>query len=150
MNNFSNTTVALIVPCYNEEQTIGQVVREFKKSIPNLTCYVFDNNSTDNTVEVAVAAGAKVFNVPQQGKGNVVRRMFADVEADVYVMVDGDATYDASVAPALIQGLICGNFDMVVGRRRSVESAAYRSGHQWGNKMLSGFVSFIFKFFINE
>ena len=144
MNNFSNTTVALIVPCYNEEQTIGQVVREFKKSIPNLTCYVFDNNSTDNTVEVAVAAGAKVFNVPQQGKGNVVRRMFADVEADVYVMVDGDATYDASIAPALIQALIFGNFDMVVGRRRSVESAAYRSGHQWGNKMLSGFVSFIF------
>ena len=144
MNNLSNQKIALIVPCYNEELTISQVIREFKKSIPNMVCYVFDNNSTDNTIEAAMAAGAQVYNVPLQGKGNVVRRMFADVEADVYVMVDGDATYDASVAPALIQELINGNLDMVVGRRKSVEAAAYRSGHQWGNKMLTGFVSFIF------
>ncbi|NDH68037.1 MAG: glycosyltransferase, partial [Gammaproteobacteria bacterium] len=85
MNNLSNYTVALIVPCYNEEQTIAQVIREFQKSVPNMVCHVFDNNSTDNSVEVANAAGARVYNVPLQGKGNVVRRMFADVEADVYV-----------------------------------------------------------------
>jgi glycosyltransferase involved in cell wall biosynthesis len=140
----SNYRVALIVPCYNEEQTIGLVIQEFKKSVPHMACYVFDNNSTDKTVEVALAAGARVYNVPLQGKGNVVRRMFADVDADVYVMVDGDATYDAAVAPALIQELISGNLDMVVGSRRSLEVAAYRPGHRWGNKMLTGFVSFIF------
>ena len=144
MNNLSNYTVALIVPCYNEEQTIAQVIREFQKSVPNMVCHVFDNNSTDNSVEVANAAGARVYNVPLQGKGNVVRRMFADVEADVYVMVDGDATYDASVASALIEELVSGNLDMVVGSRRSMEVAAYRPGHRWGNKILTGFVSFIF------
>lgn len=140
----SNYRIALIVPCYNEEKTIVQVITEFKKSVPHMACYVFDNNSSDKTAEVALAAGAKVYNVPLQGKGNVVRRMFADVDADVYVMVDGDATYDASVAPALIQELVGGNLDMVVGSRRSLEIAAYRPGHRLGNKMLTGFVSFIF------
>jgi glycosyltransferase involved in cell wall biosynthesis len=144
MNNLRNKKVVLIVPCYNEEQTIAQVILAFKKSVPHIACYVFDNNSTDNTVEVATAAGAQVYSVPLQGKGNVVRRMFADVEADVYVMVDGDATYDASVAPDLIQELVSGNLDMVVGSRRSQEVAAYRPGHRWGNKALTGFVSFIF------
>lgn len=144
MKNENDLKVVLIVPCYNEAGTIGQVIREFKKSVPNMACYVFDNNSTDNTVEVATAAGARVYKVLLQGKGNVVRRMFADVDADVYVMVDGDATYDASVAPTLIQELVNGNLDMVVGSRRSVEVAAYRPGHRFGNKILTGFVSFIF------
>jgi glycosyltransferase involved in cell wall biosynthesis len=139
-----NQRIALLVPCYNEAQTIAQVIGDFKKALPNIQCYVFDNNSTDKTMEIAAAAGARVCSVPLQGKGNVVRRMFADIEADVYVMVDGDATYDASVVSILIQELVEGNLDMVVGSRKSVEVAAYRPGHRWGNKMLTGFVSLIF------
>jgi glycosyltransferase involved in cell wall biosynthesis len=142
--NFQNLRIALVVPCYNEAQTIAQVIADFKKALPSIQCYVFDNNSTDQTIEAAGAAGALVSSVTLQGKGNVVRRMFADVEADVYVMVDGDATYDASVVSILIQELVQGNLDMVVGSRKSVEAAAYRPGHRWGNKMLTGFVSLIF------
>lgn len=141
---FQNLRIALVVPCYNEAQTIAQVIADFKKALPSIQCHVFDNNSTDQTIEIAVAAGARVCSVTLQGKGNVVRRMFADVEADVYVMVDGDATYDASVVSTLIQELVEGNLDMVVGSRKSVEAAAYRPGHRWGNKMLTGFVSLIF------
>ena len=142
--NFQNLRIALVVPCYNEAQTIAQVIADFKKALPSIQCYVFDNNSTDQTIEAAGAAGALVSSVTLQGKGNVVRRRFADVEADVYVMVDGDATYDASVVSILIQELVQGNLDMVVGSRKSVEAAAYRLGHRWGNKMLTGFVSLIF------
>lgn len=136
--------VALIVPCYNEAPAIQAVVNDFKRVIPNLTCYVFDNNSSDATAEVARAAGAQVRHVKLKGKGNVVRRMFADVDADIYVMVDGDATYDATAAPMLIQTLIEGDLDMVVGSRVSDQVAAYRPGHRFGNRILTGFVGFIF------
>lgn len=136
--------IALVVPCYNEEAAIAAVIAGFKQALPGIECYVFDNNSTDGTAEVARAAGAQVRQVKLKGKGNVVRRMFADVEADIYVMVDGDATYDASVAPQLIQTLMDDDLDMVVGSRISTEQAAYRSGHRFGNKLLTGFVSFIF------
>lgn len=112
--------------------------------MPGIACHVFDNNSSDNTADVARAHGATVHHVRHKGKGNVVRRMFADVEADIYVMVDGDATYDASAAPQLIQTLIDGDLDMVVGSRISREVAAYRPGHRWGNRMLTGFVCLIF------
>lgn len=136
--------IALIVPCYNEAEAISLVIKDFYKALPGIQCYVFDNNSTDDTAAVARTAGAKVRQVKLKGKGNVVRRMFADVEADIYIMVDGDATYDARIAPQLVQTLIEGDLDMVVGSRVSQEMAAYRPGHRWGNKMLTGFVSFIF------
>jgi glycosyltransferase involved in cell wall biosynthesis len=136
--------VAVLVPCYNEAQTVGDVVRAFKQSLPESVVYVFDNNSSDGTADVARLAGADVIHVGLQGKGNVVRRMFADVEADVYVMVDGDATYDASAAPTMVQSLVEDGLDMVVGSRVSTEQAAYRSGHRWGNRMLTGFAAALF------
>lgn len=139
-----NPRIALIVPCYNEAAAIADVITGFTRAVPGIICYVFDNHSSDNTAEVARAAGAQVRQVRHKGKGNVVRRMFADVEADIYIMVDGDATYDAQAAPRLIQTLIDGDLDMVVGSRVSDEVAAYRPGHRWGNKMLTGFVSLIF------
>jgi glycosyltransferase involved in cell wall biosynthesis len=136
--------IALVVPCYNEAAAIEAVIVGFKRAIPDIQCYVFDNNSTDGTAEVALAAGAETRHVRLKGKGNVVRRMFADVDADIYVMVDGDATYDAAAAPQLIQILIDRDLDMVVGSRVSEEITAYRLGHRFGNKLLTGFVSFIF------
>jgi glycosyltransferase involved in cell wall biosynthesis len=132
------------VPCYNEALTIAAIVRDFQACLPQAQIYVFDNNSTDGTAQIARAAGAIVRNVPAQGKGSVVRRMFADIEADAYVMVDGDDTYDASVAPQLVARLLEEGLDMVVGNRVSTEQAAYRPGHRFGNAMLTGFVSFIF------
>jgi glycosyltransferase involved in cell wall biosynthesis len=136
--------IAVIVPCYNEAETIVQVITAFQKYLPGSTIYVFDNNSTDRTGEIALAAGARVRKVSLQGKGNVVRRMFADVEADVYVMVDGDDTYDASVAPRLIDVLVTNGLDMVVGRRVTEDASAYRPGHRFGNKLLTGFATSIF------
>jgi len=136
--------VAVLVPCYNEAQTIGQVIDDFKRALPAAALYVFDNNSKDGTSEVARRHGAQVVHVGLQGKGNVVRRMFADVEADVYVMVDGDATYEAAAAPALVQALVDGKLDMVVGSRVSDEQAAYRPGHRFGNVLLTRFVGLIF------
>lgn len=139
-------TVAVIVPCYNEGLTIGKVIADFRKHLPSADIYVFDNNSKDDTIEVAKKSGAIVRKVVLQGKGNVVRRMFADVEADVYVMVDGDATYDAASVNKLIQKLLDDNLDMVVGCRKeeSKDNNNYRPGHRLGNKMLTGFVSKIF------
>ena len=139
-------SVAVIVPCYNEEASIGKVVKDFRKALPQATIHVFDNNSKDKTVEFAKAAGAEVHRVQFQGKGNVVRRMFADVDADVYVMVDGDATYDAPSAPAMVERLINENLDMVVGCRveESTNNNNYRPGHRFGNKLLTGFVAHIF------
>ena len=142
--SMNSPRIALIVPCYNEAAAIEAVISGFKKSLPQIECYVFDNNSTDGTAQVARSAGAQVRHVRLKGKGNVVRRMFADVDADIYVMVDGDATYDAAAAPMLIQTLVDGDLDMVVGSRVSSEVAAYRPGHRFGNKMLTGFVSMIF------
>ena len=136
--------IALIVPCYNEALTIRTVISDFKAALPNVASYVFDNNSSDGTGDVARQSGAIVRQVNLQGKGNVLRRMFADVEADIYVMVDGDATYDAAVATQLIQTLIDDDLDMVVGKRVSEAAAAYRPGHRLGNMMLTGFVTLIF------
>lgn len=144
MNNSTDLKIAVIVPCYNEAETIAGVVADFKKHLPSAGIFVFDNNSSDNTSAIAKAAGAHVYRVPLQGKGNVIRRMFADVEADVYVMVDGDGTYDVSVAPMLVETLVREGLDMVVGSRVSEEQAAYRLGHRFGNVMLTGFAATIF------
>lgn len=136
--------VAVILPCYNEARTIAKVVADFQHYLPQATIYVFDNNSTDGTSEVANRAGALVRRVSLQGKGNVIRRMFADVEADVYVMVDGDGTYDASIAPKLIDAMLDDGLDMVVGSRVTDETDAYRHGHRFGNAMLTGVAAAIF------
>jgi glycosyltransferase involved in cell wall biosynthesis len=136
--------IAILLPCYNEEAAIAQTIRDFKAALPTATVYVYDNNSKDRTVEVAAAAGAVVRSEKMQGKGNVVRRMFADIEADVYVMADGDATYEAAAAPDLVKMLIDDNLDMVVGARKSEVEAAYRPGHVLGNKMLTGMLAQLF------
>lgn len=140
----STPRIAVVVPCYNEALTIAQLVRDFRQHLPQAQVYVFDNNSSDNTAQVAREAGAIVRNVAMQGKGSVVRRMFADVEADIYIMVDGDGTYDAGAAPQLVDKLLHAGLDMVVGRRVSTEQSAYRFGHRVGNSMLTSFVSIIF------
>jgi glycosyltransferase involved in cell wall biosynthesis len=137
-------SVALMVPCFNEEAAIGSVVENFRAALPQAAIYVYDNNSTDRTAELARAAGAIVRRETHQGKGNVVRRMFADVDADVFVLVDGDATYDAASAPALIARLIEDRLDMVVAARAHGEEAAYRAGHRLGNRLFSAFVDFVF------
>ena len=136
--------VAVILPCYNEEAAIGATVAGFRAALPDAAIYVYDNNSRDRTREVAAAAGAIVRGEAMQGKGRVVRRMFADVEADVYVMADGDATYDAAAAPALIARLIDDRRDMVVGAREDEVAAAYRRGHRFGNALLTGILARIF------
>jgi glycosyltransferase involved in cell wall biosynthesis len=136
--------IAVILPCYNEEAAIGQTVAGFRAALPGAAIYVYDNNSKDRTVDYARAAGAIVRTERMQGKGNVVRRMFADVDADVYVMADGDATYDAGAAPALVARLIDENLDMVVGSRRSEVELAYRRGHRLGNRMLTGMLAQLF------
>ena len=136
--------VAVLLPCYNEAAAIGQTVRDFQAALPGATVYVFDNNSTDDTAAVARAAGAEVRREPQQGKGRVVRRMFADVDADVYVMADGDATYEAAAAPRLIARLRDEQLDMVVGARRNEVEAAYRRGHVLGNRLLTGLLARLF------
>jgi glycosyltransferase involved in cell wall biosynthesis len=136
--------IAILVPCYNEEAAIGKVVADFKAALPDAEIYVYDNNSSDRTIDVAERAGAHVRRATQQGKGHVVRRMFADVEADIYVLVDGDATYDAPSAPALIARLLDDRLDMVVAARVDREQAAYRSGHRLGNRLLTGFVAHVF------
>lgn len=123
---------------YNEATTIAAIIRDFKRYLPSALIYVFDNNSTDDTVRIAREAGAIVRHVPAQGKGSVVRRMFADVEADAYVMVDGDDTYDASVAPVLVGRLLDEGLDMLVGSRVTEEQSAYRFGHRFGNRLLTG------------
>ncbi|MBK0094573.1 glycosyltransferase [Erwinia sp. S63] len=144
MNDKCEYKVAVVIPCYNEGIAIRKVVNDFKIAMPDAGVFVFDNNSKDNTVQEALKAGAKVLHVKEQGKGNVVRRIFADVSADVYVMVDGDATYDASCAPAMIKKLISERLDMVVGVRKHEDYLAYRPGHTLGNKMLTGCVKSIF------
>ncbi|EGF7347056.1 glycosyltransferase, partial [Escherichia coli] len=142
----SNKKIAVIVPCYNEAQAVYKVVSDFRKSLPAADIYVFDNNSTDETAAVASEAGAIVRHVGYKGKGNVVRRMFADVDADIYVMVDGDDTYEAAAAPKMIEHLLNDNLDMVVGTRvENGDEKTYRPGHRFGNKMLTGTVSKIFK-----
>jgi glycosyltransferase involved in cell wall biosynthesis len=136
--------VAVLVPCFNEEVAIAKVVADFRAALPEATIYVCDNNSTDRTVEVARRAGAMVGRETHQGKGNVVRRMFADVDADVIVLVDGDATYDAGSARALIARLIEDRLDMVVAARAHRDEAAFRMGHRFGNRLFSAAVDWVF------
>src|SRR5262245_32675508 len=136
--------VAVLVPCFNEEAAVATVIRDFRQALPSAQIYVYDNNSRDRTAAVAREAGAEVRSERRQGKGHVVRRMFADVDADVYVLVDGDATYDAPSAPRMIEQLVHRHLDMVVGLRVDQEQAAYRRGHRTGNRMLTGFLSVVF------
>ncbi|MHB7567034.1 glycosyltransferase family 2 protein [Citrobacter braakii] len=143
---YSDNKIAVIVPCYNEASAIAKVVSDFNKYLPEATIYVFDNNSTDGTADVAANAGAIVRHVGHKGKGNVVRRMFADIDADIFVMVDGDDTYESAAAPIMINKLLDENLDMVVGCRvENGDDKTYRPGHRFGNKMLTGTVSTIFK-----
>ena len=136
--------IAVLLPCYNEATAIAQTIAGFRAALPDAVIYVYDNNSMDDTRAVAATAGAVVRSEKMQGKGNVVRRMFADVDADVYVMADGDATYDAAVAPALVKQLLDDNLDMVVGARKSEVEVAYRRGHKLGNAMLTGMLTQLF------
>jgi glycosyltransferase involved in cell wall biosynthesis len=142
--SLNSPTIAVILPCYNEAAAISQTVAAFRASLPAARIYVYDNNSSDATCAVAAEAGAIVRSEKMQGKGNVVRRMFADVDADIYIMADGDATYDAAAAPALVKQLIDENLDMVVGARKSEVEAAYRRGHRFGNAMLTGMLAQLF------
>lgn len=138
-------SIAVVVPCHNEELTIANVVSDFQRHLPEAKIYVFDNRSTDKAAEVASTAGAEVRAVSLKGKGNVVRRMFADIDADIYIMLDGDDTYDVSMAPALVSTLLEKRLDMVVGARvEDGSTAVYRKGHRFGNSMLTGFVQRIF------
>ena len=136
--------IAVLLPCYNEEVAIAQTVAGFRAALPQATIYVYDNNSRDNTTAVARQAGAVVRTERIQGKGAVVRRMFADIDADIYVMADGDATYDSAAAPALVERLIEDQADMVVGSRIEEADAAYRRGHRFGNALLTGMLARLF------
>lgn len=142
--NIQGLRIAVLVPCYNEAVAVERVVKDFQAVLPSATVYVYDNNSSDDTVAIAKRAGAVVHSVVRQGKGNVVRRMFSDVEADLYVLVDGDATYHAPSAPVLISRMLDEELDMVVACRESDERAAYRPGHRFGNRLLSACVASIF------
>jgi glycosyltransferase involved in cell wall biosynthesis len=136
--------VAVLVPCYNEEAAIAKVVMDFRAALPGATVYVYDNNSRDGTIARAAQAGAVVRCEKRQGKGNVVRRMFADIEADVYVLVDGDDTYDAAAAPDMVEQLMAEGVDLLTARRIHTEAAAYRPGHVFGNKLLTGLTATLF------
>jgi glycosyltransferase involved in cell wall biosynthesis len=144
MASIAQPRIAVLLPCYNEEAAIGATVAGFRAALPGAAVYVYDNNSSDNTCEVARQAGAIVRSERQQGKGHVVRRMFADVDADVYIMADGDLTYDPTAAPAMVDLLLADQFDMVVGTRRHQASAAYRGGHVLGNRVFTGLLSGLF------
>ena len=136
--------IAVLLPCFNEEAAIAQTVAGFRASLPGAAIYVYDNNSSDRTREVAAEAGAIVRTERMQGKGHVVRRMFADVEADIYVMADGDSTYDATAAPELVRRLLDEQLDMVVGARKSEVEEAYRRGHRLGNRLFTGLLASLF------
>ncbi len=136
--------IAVLLPCYNEEAAIAATVAGFRDALPGATIYVYDNNSRDRTREVAAKAGAIVRTERLQGKGHVVMRMFADIDADVYVMADGDLTYDPKAAPAMVDMLITEQLDMIVGTRKHSEKEAYRGGHVLGNKIFTGLLSGLF------
>lgn len=144
MNQPSNPSIAVLLPCYNEEAAIARTVAGFKAALPTATVYVYDNNSRDRTVEEARKAGAVVCTERMQGKGNVVRRMFADIDADVYLMADGDLTYDPSAAPVMVRQLLDEQLDMVVGTRQHEEKDAYRGGHVLGNRLFTGLLASLF------
>ena len=136
--------IAVLIPCFNEETAVASVIADFQKSLPSAEIFVYDNNSSDRTAALAREAGANVRSERRQGKGHVVRRMFADIDADIYVLVDGDATYDAASAPRMVETLLVDHLDMVVGFRVDQAEAAYRAGHRTGNRMLTGFLSSVF------
>jgi len=140
----SSPQIAVLVPCFNEEAAVATVVADFRKALPQAAVYVYDNNSRDRTATVAREAGAVVRAERRQGKGHVVRRMFADIDADIYVLVDGDATYDAASAPRMIEMIATERLDMVVGLRVDQNKAAYRIGHRTGNLLLTRFLADVF------
>lgn len=142
--------VAVLVPCYNEEAAIAKVVEDFQAALPDAAVYVYDNNSKDQTAARARAAGAVVRNEARQGKGNVVRRMFADIEADIYVLVDGDDTYDAGASPRMIAQMISDGADLLTARRIHTDAAAYRTGHLLGNRMLTGLTALLFNVHLSD
>ena len=142
--NQQSPKIAVLLPCYNEEAAIAATVGGFRAALPSATVYVYDNNSRDRTCEIAAEAGAIVRTERQQGKGHVVRRMFADIDADVYIMADGDLTYDPKAAPAMVDLLLADQLDMVVGTRRHEEAEAYRGGHLLGNRLFTGLLSSLF------
>jgi glycosyltransferase involved in cell wall biosynthesis len=146
----SDPKIAVLIPCYNEAITIGNVVNNFKQVLPDAKIYVYDNNSNDETVKIATESGAIVRLEPMQGKGHVVRRMFRDIEADLYILVDGDDTYDAGIAREMVSLAINENYDVVNCVRRDTEQAAYRLGHRFGNQLLNGMVRFIFGNYIQD
>ncbi len=142
--------IAVLVPCYNEEAAIAKVVADFRAALPGATIYVYDNNSRDQTSARAAAAGAVVRMELRQGKGNVVRRMFADIEADIYVLVDGDDTYDAGASPRMIARMIEDGADLLTARRIHTDAAAYRPGHVLGNRMLTGLTALLFRVHLSD
>ena len=144
MASLQQPRIAVLLPCYNEEAAIGRTVAGFRQALPGATIYVYDNNSRDRTREVAAEAGAVVRTERQQGKGHVVRRMFADSDADVYIMADGELTYDPAAAPQMVDLLLAEQLDMVVGTRRHEEKDAYRGGHVLGNRIFTGLLSGLF------
>jgi len=144
LNEGQSPKIAVVLPCYNEEAAIGATVAGFRAALPGATIYVYDNNSADRTSEIAAQAGAVVRMERQQGKGHVVRRMFADIDADVYVMADGDLTYDPKSAPQMVDLLLAEQLDMVVGTRRHEEKEAYRGGHVLGNRLFTGILAGLF------
>lgn len=147
----NDTSIAVLLPCYNEEVTIGKVVRDFKNSLPDATIYVYDNNSTDRTAEIAEAEGAIVRREPRQGKGNVIRAMFEDIDADVYVMADGDDTYPADAAPAMVSKVLDG-YDMVIGDRLSSTyfQENKRPFHNFGNRLVRGSINGLFNAHVTD
>lgn len=144
LDKVARPRIAVLLPCYNEEAAIAATVAGFRAALPDATIYVYDNNSKDRTREVAAEAGAVVRTERQQGKGHVVMRMFADVDADVYVMADGDLTYDPKAAPTMVDMLLAEQLDMVVGTRKHEEKSAYRGGHVLGNRIFTGLLSRLF------
>jgi glycosyltransferase involved in cell wall biosynthesis len=146
-NDFPGLRIAVVIPCHNEAATVADVIRGFRAALPTAEIYVFDNDSQDATALAAVKAGARVLKEPRRGKGNVVRRIFADIDADIYVMADGDGTYDPSAAPDLVMVLISERADMVVGTRRGITEDAGRRGHAFGNRLFNALYG---RFFGND
>lgn len=144
LSPYAGLDIAVLIPCYNEALTIAGVVEGFRAALPDAKIWVFDNNSTDDTAAIAARAGARVVRERRQGKGNVVRRMFADIDADIYVLVDGDGTYDPAAAPFMVHALQQNNLDMVSVARDARDGGAYRPGHAFGNRLLTGLVSLAF------
>lgn len=151
LEEIEGLSIAVLLPCYNEEVTIGKVVRDFKAALPDATVYVYDNNSTDRTAEIAAAEGAIVRREPRQGKGNVIRAMFEDIDADVYVMADGDDTYPADAAPAMVSKVLDG-YDMVIGDRLSSTyfQENKRPFHNFGNRLVRGSINHLFRAHVTD